>query len=86
MRLIVEDYKYKADSVQPILKDIINEPKTQDGFVSVNYVGYCYNKNIDDCIFILPKVIIDDNGKVFGNHIPEDIIDVEDEKADVKFV
>lgn len=77
MRLIVEDYKYKADSVQPILKDIINEPKTQDGFVSVNYVGYCYNKNIDDCIFILPKVIIDEAGKVFGHYLPEDIIDVE---------
>ena len=77
MKLIVEDYKYKADSVQPILKDIINEPRTQDSFVSVNYVGYCYNKNIDDCVFILPKVIIDEEGKVFGNHQPEDIIDIE---------
>ena len=35
MKLIVEDYKYKADSVQPILKDIINEPRTQNGFVAV---------------------------------------------------
>jgi len=77
MKLIVEDCKYKADSVQPILKDIINEPKSQDGFVSVNYVGYCYNKNINDCIFILPKVIIDEKGKVFGKHIPEYIIDIE---------
>ena len=77
MKLIVEDYKYKADSVQPILKDIINEPRTQNGFVSVNYVGYCYNKKIDDCVFILPKVIIDEAGKVFGNHLPEDIIDIE---------
>lgn len=77
MKLIVEDYKYKADSVQPILKDIINVPKTQDGSVSVSYVGYCYNKSIDDCIFILPKVIIDETGKVFGSYSPEDIIDVE---------
>ena len=78
MKLIVEDHKYSPDSVQGILKDIINEPKTQDGKVSVGYVGYCYNKTIDDCIFFLPKVIVDEQGRVFGKDCkPEDIIDMD---------
>lgn len=49
------------------------------GKVSVGYVGYYYNPAIKDCVFILPKVILDEAGLVFGKHKPEDIVYLEKE-------
>ena len=57
MRILIEEYKYKAQDVKDtiygldVLEDI-------EGYVSVNYVGYYFNTHPDvyDCVFILPKV------------------------------
>ena len=48
----------------------------------MNYVGYFYNtdKDIRDCVFILPKVLLEDvDGKelVFGKYAPEEIINID---------
>ena len=78
MRILIEEYKYKAQDVKDtiygldVLEDI-------EGFVSVYYVGYYFNTHPDvyDCVFILPKVLLEVKEKkelVFGQYRPEDII------------
>ena len=47
------------------MKDVlkgIDALENVEGYVSVNYVGYFYNtdKDVRDCVFILPKVPIMD--------------------------
>ncbi len=76
MKLIVEGYPYKAQDVETILQGI-DAPQNKDGLIRVNYVGYFYNKHFNDCIFFLPKVVIDEKHKLLGDYTPEELIDVE---------
>ncbi|MFV0397678.1 MAG: restriction endonuclease [Bacteroidales bacterium] len=76
MRILIEGYHYQASDVNNVLKGLdffenINHE------VVVNYVGYLYNPHIRDCVFILPKVLIDRNGRAFSHLEPADIIHVE---------
>ena len=90
MKLLIEEYSYTLDDeLKKILCGIgLDWNTTQSGKVSLSYVGYFYNHKINDCVFILPKVLLEDVGKkelVFGQYKPEDIIDVDDlEKTDLK--
>ena len=63
MRIIIEEHKYAAADVKDVLKGI-DALENVEGYVSVNYVGYFYNtdKDVRDCVFILPKVLLEDNG------------------------
>ena len=73
MILLIEGYKYKADDVKEVLEGLgLLENLNQE--VVVNYVGYMYNPHIKDCVFILPKVLIDENEKAFGHIDPTDLI------------
>lgn len=81
MRIIIEEYKYSVADVKDILRGI-DALENVEGYVSVNYVGYFYNtdENIRDCVFILPKVLLEDKeGKelVFGKYHPVDIINLD---------
>lgn len=78
MRILIEEYRYKADDVKETIHGI-DALEDIDGYVSVNYVGYYFNSHPDvyDCVFILPKVLLEvKNGQelVFGQYRPEDII------------
>ena len=78
MRILIEEYRYKADDVRETIHGI-DALEDIDGYVSVNYVGYYFNSHPDvyDCVFILPKVLLEvKNGQelVFGQYRPEDII------------
>ena len=84
MRIIFEEHQYKAAEVQAVLKDI-STLQDVDQKISVGYVGYYFNPSINDCVFILPKVLLTDKNKCevlanisskeTGNDIlPEDII------------
>lgn len=76
MRIIIEGHKYLAASVKDILHGI-DALENVEGYVVLNYVGYFYNTQLHDCVFILPKVLLEDiDGKemVFGKYKPEDII------------
>ena len=73
MILLIEGYKYMADDVKEVLEGLgLLENLNQE--VIVNYVGYMYNPHIKDCVFILPKVLIDENEKAFGHIDPTDLI------------
>ena len=81
MKVLIEEYRYDASLVRKYLHDI-DELDVVEGFVSVSYVGYYYNNSseVNDCVFILPKVLIDEQGKVFGKYTPESIIDLDKQK------
>lgn len=78
MRILIEEHQY--DATDEILKVVSELGPTigMRGKVSVGYVGYYYNPTIKDCVFILPKVVLDENELVFGKHKPQDIICLEE--------
>lgn len=81
MRIIIEEYKYAASEVKDVLKGI-DALENVEGYVCVNYVGYFYNTDVAvrDCVFILPKVLLEDKGGkelVFGKYTPEEIINLD---------
>ena len=86
MRILIEEYQYTLtdENRQHDLKCILKELggfENVEGKVSVNYVGYYYSAELKDCVFILPKVLItighDKQELVFGEHRPEDIINID---------
>ena len=69
MKVIIEGHKYQQADVQKYLWD--GAFKDIQGYVSIGYVGYYYNPNIPDCVFILPKVLLEDVNNeelVFGKY------------------
>lgn len=87
MKLLIEDYPYPADKVRGYLGG--DEPFETDGLCRINKVGYYYNPDIKDCVFILPKVILDfkeDEAEttVFGKFKPTELIDVDQAFRDDK--
>ena len=78
MRILIEEHPYPA--TEEILQVVNGLGPTigVKGTVSVGYVGYYYNSHIHDCVFILPKVLLDENGLAMpGKHRPEDIVHLE---------
>ena len=75
MKLFIEKYPYKSEVAKDLLKDF-DPYYTKDGKVTTDFVGYCYDKEEQDCIFILPKVVCDQNDTVFGKD-PNDIADIQ---------
>ena len=83
MKILIEEYKYNPKDLQGLLQGLEPLP-CADGKIKLRYVGYYYNTEIGDCVFILPKVLLEGEvGKemVFGKK-PEDIIYLE--KADLE--
>lgn len=83
MRVLIEEYKYQAADVKDILHGI-NALENIEGYISLNYVGYFYNTELRDCVFILPKVLletIDKKDLVFGKYPPEEILNIDTNKA-----
>lgn len=90
MRILIEEYSYDLNKC-PVLRETLHGlgldwNTTRTGKVSLSYVGYFYNPKINDCVFILPKVLLKEGAKtnensedggqddtVFGMR-PEDII------------
>ena len=83
MRIIIEEHQYPAKAVEDVLDGITNL-RDVDGKVSVNYVGYYYNPKLKDCVFVLPKVLLEDKDgeeQVFGHCKPEEIINLEEQNV-----
>ena len=70
MRILIEEYKYalsesnNLEDLRTILKEL-GGFEDLEGKVSINYVGYYYSTGLNDCVFILPKVMINESGLVF---------------------
>lgn len=60
MYILFEEHQYDSAKVENILKDIY-VLQDVDKKVSVQYVGYFYNPQLRDCVFILPKVLLKDD-------------------------
>ena len=85
MRILIEEYQYEAAAVKELLHGL-DALENIEGKVSIHYVGYYYNTLLQDCVFILPKVLLkDENGKelVFGKYAPEDIIEINPNRKDL---
>lgn len=79
MRILIEEYQYNVSEVHGALYGI-DAMENIEGKVSIHYVGYYYNALLDDCVFILPKVLLRDvDGKelAFGKYLPNEIINPE---------
>ena len=79
MRILVEEYQYDATLVRDVLRGI-DALQNVDGLVSLSYVGYFYNTKLKDCVFILPKVLMDERGRVFSKYSPSEIIHMDKSK------
>lgn len=77
MKLLIEEYPYKVEHVKDVLEGLFTLQDVE-GNISVSYVGYYYNPKIRDVVFILPKVLIDERGKVFGKYEPSDLVNLDD--------
>lgn len=75
MKLLIEEYQYNAKDVVDVLEGLFTLQDV-DNKISVSYVGYYYNpsEKIRDCVFVLPKVLIDEHGMVFGKYDPAKLI------------
>ncbi len=76
MRVIIEGYCYRASAVRDVLHEL-SSLENVGGEISVGYVGYYYNPQLRDCVFILPKVLVNEENKVFSRLDPHDIIDLD---------
>lgn len=82
MRILIEEYQYDYEDVCDVLKGL-GVLQDVNGKVSLSYVGYYYNADpeVNDCVFILPKVLLEGtfgDEKVFGHINPKNLIDAEE--------
>lgn len=85
MKLLIEEHQYNVADVENVLDGLFTLQDVEQK-VSVSYVGYYYNphEKVRDVVFILPKVLIDEKGKVFGEYEPKDLIHLDDARIDEK--
>ena len=83
MKLLIEEYQYNVADVADVLDGLFTLQDVEHR-VSVSYVGYYYNphERVKDVVFILPKVLIDEQGKVFGEYEPQKLIHLDEAKID----
>ena len=74
MRILIEGYAYRAEAVREEMGGL-GALEGSDGRVAAPYVGYHYNPAVGDCVFILPKVLLDGGNKVFSRMDPHYIVD-----------
>lgn len=81
MKILFEEYTYKTQLIRDILGNfVLSDVELSRPTQQLRYVGYFYSKpakNEDDThgdiVFILPKVLLDEDGKAFGLS-PEQLI------------
>ena len=81
MKLLIEDYQYEAKDVVDVLEGLFTLQDIENK-ISVSYVGYYFNPKIKDCVFILPKVLIDEHGKAFKKYNPAELVNLDEAKLD----
>ena len=95
MRIVVEQYPYEESAIANALRGFDHLPPANDqGLVRVDYVGYCFLPEVNDCVFFLPKVVLQRHKEapqeenkdevttydwVFGNYKPEKLLILDEE-------
>lgn len=87
MLLFIERNQYELShtvrdnlTVRDILKGIVSIPIKEKSYTP-KYVGYCYNKEVDDVVFFLPKVVLtgkeddEENNSTIFDVNPQELID-----------
>ena len=64
MRILIEEHQYQAEQIRDVLHGI-DAMQDIDGNVSINYVGYYYNTQLNDCVFILQHNGAKETSKLF---------------------
>lgn len=92
MRIVIEGYPYEEDKLRQILPPRLLDFPNKKREIRPPYVGYCFNPEINDCIFFLPKVVltkdkndVDDStgkGLVLNRYSPTDLLDFENLKLE----
>lgn len=77
MKILIEEHQYEAAEIKDVLYGI-DPLENIEGKVSVHYVGYYYNTRLQDCVFMLPKVVLDENELIFGKYDPKTIMNLGD--------
>ena len=80
MRILIEGAHYREQQVRHIVEGL-DVLEAKEGEVRVPYVGYYYNVRLRDCVFILPKVLMDERERVFGKYRPEDLLSLSEDKG-----
>lgn len=80
MKILFEEYEYITKDVENVLQGLLSSNEKNQQKFQLSNVGYYYDKEIvnpdnskGDLVFILPKVLLDNNLKAFGMS-PEDLI------------
>lgn len=76
MKLLIEGYHYSPEAIKSLGR-LMGDLTWRDGTKSKNYVGYYYSAQLGDCVFFLPKVVLSENGKLFGRYDPNEVVNVE---------
>lgn len=81
MRILIEEYHYKDnDRLRELLAGSGITPKQveNDTRLSLDYVGYFYNSEVQDVVCILPKVLMNEsNSKVCDLFTPEELMEAQ---------
>ena len=89
MKILIEGYYYDPDLLEreSVSEGLIEYHRNKDGKVCYNYVGHVLNPHLNEYIFFLPKVILEEKhdaeGNVLGDTVfeqftPEQLISIND--------
>jgi hypothetical protein len=71
VKILIEDYHYSPQDLPPL--DGLARTELSGGLVKFSDVGYYYDGEAREAIFILPKVFLKDS-KAFGKYTPESLL------------
>ena len=83
MKILFEGFAYPAQTLQNVLKNdlLFNTSGTK---TITPYVGYYFDEDLGDSVFILPKVFINADNLAFEKFLPLEIIDLDDNDNPLK--
>ena len=85
MKLYFEEYAYPLDLLRKNFGNEVSSSQLQGTSIAkLSWVGYFFNTEINDTVFILPKVFISENKKAFNRYDPTKIIDLSPEDNPLK--
>ena len=76
MKILIEEFEYQDPQILAFLKEV--DSTRNKG--KVPFVGYMFSKSLKDCVFFLPKVILDEVGKAFKKYDPNVLWNISQEQ------